>query len=521
MIIKAESTSVSWWLQLLAGIVPWLLIFGFFYFISRRMQERLAGGPGIFGIGKSKAHLYSEADTRLTFDDVAGLENAKADLRDIIAFLREPGRFRDLGAVPPRGMLMMGPPGTGKTLLARATAGEAQVPFFSISGSEFVEMFVGVGAARVRDLFENAKKSAPAIIFIDEIDAVGRSRGIGLGGGNDEREQTLNQILSLMDGFSPEESVVVMAATNRPDVLDPALLRPGRFDRKLVLQLPDRKAREDIIKIHAGHIRHSDNIDWNALARRTAGFSGADLKNLINEAALLAGREEKKEVDTDTLELARDKIVLGTERKLLLNEEQKKIVAYHEAGHTLAAWLMPHADPPEKVTIIPRGRALGVTEQMPRDDQYSLQESYLKDRLVVMLAGRSSEALVFGETSSGAESDIEQATRLARKMVSSWGMNSKLGAANFSTEEDQVFLGKEIAQPRNFSEHTAQLIDDEIRELLSRQQEISGRVLKANRQYLDSLAQALLNEETLGREAIKAVLQEAKMPENMADAAWT
>ena len=521
VIIKAESTSVSWWLQLLAGIVPWLLIFGFFYFISRRMQERLAGGPGIFGIGKSKAHLYSEADTRLTFDDVAGLENAKADLRDIIAFLREPGRFRDLGAVPPRGMLMMGPPGTGKTLLARATAGEAQVPFFSISGSEFVEMFVGVGAARVRDLFENAKKSAPAIIFIDEIDAVGRSRGIGLGGGNDEREQTLNQILSLMDGFSPEESVVVMAATNRPDVLDPALLRPGRFDRKLVLQLPDRKAREDIIKIHAGHIRHSDNIDWNALARRTAGFSGADLKNLINEAALLAGREEKKEVDTDTLELARDKIVLGTERKLLLNEEQKKIVAYHEAGHTLAAWLMPHADPPEKVTIIPRGRALGVTEQMPRDDQYSLQESYLKDRLVVMLAGRSSEELVFGETSSGAESDIEQATRLARKMVSSWGMNSKLGAANFSTEEDQVFLGKEIAQPRNFSEHTAQLIDDEIRELLSRQQEISGRVLKANRQYLDSLAQALLNEETLGREAIKAVLQEAKMPENMADAAWT
>jgi len=521
VIIKAESTSVSWWLQLLAGIVPWLLIFGFFYFISRRMQERLAGGPGIFGIGKSKAHLYSEADTRLTFDDVAGLENAKADLRDIIAFLREPGRFRDLGAVPPRGMLMMGPPGTGKTLLARATAGEAQVPFFSISGSEFVEMFVGVGAARVRDLFENAKKSAPAIIFIDEIDAVGRSRGIGLGGGNDEREQTLNQILSLMDGFSPEESVVVMAATNRPDVLDPALLRPGRFDRKLVLQLPDRKAREDIIKIHAGHIRHSDNIDWNALARRTAGFSGADLKNLINEAALLAGREEKKEVDTDTLELARDKIVLGTERKLLLNDEQKKIVAYHEAGHTLAAWLMPHADPPEKVTIIPRGRALGVTEQMPRDDQYSLQESYLKDRLVVMLAGRSSEELVFGETSSGAESDIEQATRLARKMVSSWGMNSKLGAANFSTEEDQVFLGKEIAQPRNFSEHTAQLIDDEIRELLSRQQEISGRVLKANRQYLDSLAQALLNEETLGREAIKAVLQEAKMPENMADAAWT
>ncbi|MCK9294518.1 MAG: ATP-dependent zinc metalloprotease FtsH [Desulfobulbaceae bacterium] len=519
VIIKAESTSVSWWLQLLAGIVPWLLIFGFFYFISRRMQERLAGGPGIFGVGKSKARLYSEADTRLTFDDVAGLENAKADLRDIIAFLREPGRFRDLGAVPPRGMLMMGPPGTGKTLLARATAGEAQVPFFSISGSEFVEMFVGVGAARVRDLFENAKKSAPAIIFIDEIDAVGRSRGIGLGGGNDEREQTLNQILSLMDGFSPEESVVVMAATNRPDVLDPALLRPGRFDRKLVLQLPDRKAREDIIKIHAGHIRHSDNIDWNALARRTAGFSGADLKNLINEAALLAGREEKKEVDTETLELARDKIVLGTERTLLLNEEQKKIVAYHEAGHTLAAWLMPHADPPEKVTIIPRGRALGVTEQMPRDDQYSLQESYLKDRLVVMLAGRSSEELVFGETSSGAESDIEQATRLARKMVSSWGMNSKLGAANFSTEEDQVFLGKEIAQPRNFSEHTAQLIDDEIRELLSRQQEISGRVLKANRQYLDSLAQALLNEETLGREAIKAVLQEAKMPESVAAAA--
>ncbi|MEW6519093.1 MAG: ATP-dependent zinc metalloprotease FtsH [Thermodesulfobacteriota bacterium] len=518
VVIQAASTSVSWWLQLLAGIVPWLLIFGFFYFISRRMQERLAGGPGIFGFGKSKAHLYSEKDTKVTFADVAGLDNAKADLRDIIAFLREPDRFRDLGAEPPRGMLMMGAPGTGKTLLARATAGEAQVPFFSISGSEFVEMFVGVGAARVRDLFENAKKSAPAIIFIDEIDAVGRSRGAGLGGGNDEREQTLNQILSLMDGFSPEESVVVMAATNRPDVLDPALLRPGRFDRKLILQLPDRRDREEIIKIHAARVRHSKDIEWRALARRTAGFSGADLKNLINEAALLAGREEKKEVDQDSLELARDKIVLGTERALLLNEEQKKIVAFHEAGHTLAAWLMPHADPPEKVTIIPRGRALGVTEQLPKDDQYSLQESYLQDRLVVMLAGRSSEKLVFGETSSGAENDLEQATRLARKMVGSWGMNSRLGAASFSAEEDHVFLGREIAQPRNFSEHTAQLIDDEVRELLGRQQEVAENILRENRTHLDALADALLSEETLGREAIKAVLQEAKMPASTAEA---
>ncbi|RJX27684.1 MAG: AAA family ATPase, partial [Desulfurivibrio sp.] len=324
--------------------------------------------------------------------------------------------------------------------------------------------------------------------------------------------------LSLMDGFSPEESVVVMAATNRPDVLDPALLRPGRFDRKLVLQLPDRRAREEIIKIHAARVRHSENIDWSSLARRTAGFSGADLKNLVNEAALLTGREGKKEVDLDTLELARDKIVLGTERALLLNEEQKKIVAFHEAGHTLAAWLMPHADPPEKVTIIPRGRALGVTEQLPRDDQYSLQESYLQDRLVVMLAGRSSEKLVFGETSSGAENDLEQATRLARKMVGSWGMNSRLGAASFSSEEDHVFLGREVALPRNFSEHTAQLIDDEVRELLGRQQEVAENILRQNRQHLDALAQALLSEETLGREAIKAVLQEAKMPESTAEA---
>ncbi len=511
VIIKAQSEEVSWWLQLLIGMLPWLLLIWLFFYTSRKMQERMTGGNGgIFGIGKSKARLYSAEDPKVTFNDVAGLDYAKADLKDIIAFLKEPLLFRDIGAQVPKGVLMMGPPGTGKTLLARAAAGEAGVTYFSISGSEFVEMFVGVGAARVRDMFEKAKKAAPSMIFIDEIDAVGRSRGTGLGGGHDEREQTLNQILSQMDGFTPEESVVVIAATNRPDVLDPALLRPGRFDRKVVLQLPDREARGAILKVHAARIRSTSDLDWSGLAARTAGFSGADLKNLINEAALLAGRDGKKEVDREAVEQARDKIVLGAERKLLLTEEQKKTIAYHEAGHALVAWLLPHADPLEKITIIPHGVALGLTEQMPREEQYNLRESYLKERIAVMLGGRASEKLIYGETSSGAENDIKQATKLARKMISRWGMNRNLGAVDFSSEEDHVFLGQEIAHPKKFSDHTSEIIDEEVRRLIEGQGKLSTTLLTKNIDHLESLVNELLEHETLDRGSIEKILKEAK-----------
>ncbi len=506
--VRAESEQMSWWATALISLLPWLLIIGLFFYASRKMQERmLGGGPGeIFGFGKSKARRFRRGSMEVGFDDVAGLENAKRDLYEIIDFLKNPERFSKLGAKIPKGILLMGPPGTGKTLLAKAVAGEAEVPFYSISGSEFIEMFVGVGASRVRDMFDSAKKEAPAIIFIDEIDSVGRMRGSGLGGGHDEREQTLNQILAEMDGFEPEQTVVVLAATNRPDVLDPALLRPGRFDRKITLELPRREARQKILEVHARNIPLAGDVDLGNLAARTVGFSGADLENLMNEAALLAGRANMEKVDARILDVAHDKIVLGAESETVLDEEVKKRVAYHESGHALLACLLPNTDPLAKVTIIPRGRALGATEQMPEEERYTLPESFLRDRITIMLGGRTAEKIVFGEFSSGAEDDLKQATILARRMVSQWGMSEKLGPVAFGRGEEHIFLGREMAQQRDFSEHTAQLIDDEVRELVGGLGKKAQEILSEHREQLDVLAEALLQKEILEADQIQALI---------------
>jgi cell division protease FtsH len=506
--VRAEVEQISWWASALINLLPWLLIIGLFFYASRKMQERmLGGGPGeIFGFGKSKARRFRKGSMEIGFDDVAGLENAKRDLHEIIDYLKEPERFKKLGAKIPKGILLMGPPGTGKTLLAKAVAGEAEVPFYSISGSEFIEMFVGVGASRVRDMFDSAKKEAPAIIFIDEIDSVGRMRGSGLGGGHDEREQTLNQILAEMDGFEPEQTVVVLAATNRPDVLDPALLRPGRFDRKITLELPRREARQKILEVHARDIPLADDVDLGNLAARTVGFSGADLENLMNEAALLAGRENMDKVDARILDVAHDKIVLGAESETELDEEVKKRVAYHESGHALLACVLPNTDPLAKVTIIPRGRALGATEQMPEEERYTLSESFLRDRITILLGGRTAEKIVFGELSSGAEDDLKQATILARRMISQWGMSEKLGPVAFRRGEEHIFLGREMAQQRDFSEHTAQLIDDEICKLVGELEEKAQEVLLEHREQLNALAEALLEEEILEADQIQALV---------------
>jgi cell division protease FtsH len=504
--VEAKPQEAPWWIQSLVTLLPWLLFILIFLFISRKLSERMAGGGGIFGFGKSRAKRYLKGSIKLTFDDVAGLDSAKADLREITAYLINPERYRKLGAKVPRGILLMGPPGTGKTMLAKAMAGEADVPFFSISGSEFVEMYVGVGAARVRDMFNDAKKNAPSILFIDEIDSVGRARGTGLGGGHDEREQTLNQILNEMDGFTGHEAVVVLAATNRPDVLDPALLRPGRFDRKVVLDLPDRKARIAILKIHTRNVPLTHDVDLVRLAALTVGFSGADLENVVNEAALLTGRTEKDKVDMKTMLLARDKVVLGAKRETVISEEDKKVIAYHEAGHAVAASLLPNADPLDKVTIIPRGRALGATEQIPEEEHYNLQESYLRDRIGVMLGGRIAEQLIFNEVSSGAEDDLKQATRLAQHMVTHWGMSEKLGPVAFRRGEEHIFLGREMTQARDFSEHTAQIIDDEIRKLVKEIEEKVTSLLTQHREQLMELAEALLEKETLEAGDIKQLL---------------
>ncbi|WP_349431376.1 ATP-dependent zinc metalloprotease FtsH [Methylomarinum sp. Ch1-1] len=509
--VNALSEQADWWKRALIGVLPWILIIGLFWYSSRKMQERMAGsggGNGIFGFGKSKAKRFRKGESQVSFDDVAGLENAKRDMREITGYLKDPQYYRKLGAKIPKGILLMGPPGTGKTLLAKAVAGEADVPFFSISGSEFIEMFVGVGASRVRDMFDSAKKEAPSIIFIDEIDSVGRARGTGLGGGHDEREQTLNQILGEMDGFDPHEAVVVLAATNRPDVLDPALLRPGRFDRKIILDLPDKKARREILQIHASEAPLADDADLDRLAGLTVGFSGADLENLLNEAALLAGREGKSAVDMAALLNARDKVVLGGKREMVINDEEKKLIAYHEAGHALAASLLVHADPLDKVTIIPRGRALGVTEQIPEEERHNFRQAYLHDRIGVMLGGRVSEQLVFNEVSSGAENDLKQATRLARQMVSQWGMSGKLGAVAFSRGEEHVFLGREMAQPRDFSEHTAQIIDDEIRSLINGIEKEIAELLEKHRKQLEALAEKLFDKETLEADEILSIIEQ-------------
>lgn len=505
--IHAVSGEANWLTKAMIGVLPWILIIGLFWYGTRRMQKSMSGigGAGLFGFGKSRAKRFRQQDSELNFDDVAGLENAKRDLYEIVGYLKDPEHYRKLGAKIPKGILLMGPPGTGKTLLAKAVAGEANVPFFSISGSEFIEMFVGVGASRVRDMFASARKEAPSIIFIDEIDSIGRARGTGLGGGHDEREQTLNQILGEMDGFDPHETVVVLAATNRPDVLDAALLRPGRFDRKITLDLPDKKARRAILDIHAADVPLSDDVDLNRIAALTVGFSGADLENLVNEAALLSGRDNRETVGMETLLSARDKIVFGGKRELIIGDEEKNLVAHHEAGHALIASLLPTADPLDKVTIIPRGRSLGATEQIPEEEHYNLRQSYVRDRIGVMLGGRVAEQLVFGEVSSGAEEDLKQATRLARHMVTHWGMSEKLGPVAFRRGEEHIFLGREMTQQRDYSEHTAQIIDDEISDLLKDIEQNITALLEQHRPELESLANALLDKETLEADEILAI----------------
>jgi cell division protease FtsH len=507
--IRAKSEGRSWLGSLLITLLPWILIIGFFVYSSKKFQERMgsAGGPGgILGFGRSKAKLYTKENITIGFKDVAGLPSAKKELGEIVDYLKTPERFRTLGGELPKGILLVGPPGTGKTLLARAAAGEADVPFYSISGSEFIEMFVGVGASRVRDMFRRAKKEAPAIIFVDEIDSIGRVRGTGLGGGHDEREQTLNQILSEMDGFSSHESVVVLAATNRPDVLDPALIRPGRFDRRITLDLPQKEARKEILKLHTKDMPLADDVDLDLLAGATAGFAGADLKNLANEAALLAARKEKRQVEAEDFDQAADKIRMGIEREDLVNEDEKRVIAYHEAGHALTAKLLPGADPLKKVTIIPRGRSLGATEQVPEEDRHNLSRQYLLNKIAIILGGRAAEKIVFEDLTSGAGDDLKKATQLARRMVCQWGMSEKLGPVTYRQGEPHPFLGREIAEQRDFSEHTAQKIDEEVQRITQEMHEKSEELLQSNADKLDSLAEALLEHETLDSEHINRLL---------------
>ncbi|MCP5019482.1 MAG: ATP-dependent zinc metalloprotease FtsH [Ketobacter sp.] len=505
----AKSEQLPTWATVLISILPWILIFGFFAYSNHALQGRMGGGSGLFGFARSRARLYEHVATNeISFDEVAGLDDAKQDLREIIEFLSNPEKFRRLGAKLPKGILMMGPPGTGKTLLAKATAAEAGVPFFSISGSEFVEMFVGVGAGRVRSMFQQAREKAPALIFVDEIDSVGRVRGSGVGGGNDEREQTLNQILAEMDGFADDEPVVVLAATNRPDVLDPALMRPGRFDRKITMELPQKMARLQILQVHTRKKPIGNDVDLPQLSARTIGFSGADLENLVNEAALHAAHDNKSEIEQSDFEYAHDKILLGSARQEILNEEDKKRIAYHESGHALLSISLPYADPVSKVTIIPRGRALGVTETMPVEDRVNYTQDVLEDRLCVLLAGRCSERVVFGNISSGAADDLKQCTRLARRMVTQWGMSEKLGPIYFPQNEEHPFLGMEIATSHDFSDTTAHTIDLEVEALVKKSEQRTEQLLKEKRRQLDTLAEALIAHETLGADEIQALLQQ-------------
>ncbi|MGA2745242.1 MAG: ATP-dependent zinc metalloprotease FtsH [Candidatus Sulfotelmatobacter sp.] len=490
-------------------VVPIVLIGAVWIFMIRQMQT---GGNKALSFGKSRARLLSMQQKKVTFKDVAGVEEAKEELREIIEFLREAQKFQKLGGRIPKGVLLVGPPGTGKTLLARAVAGEANVPFFSISGSDFVEMFVGVGASRVRDLFEQGKKNAPCIIFIDEIDAVGRHRGAGLGGGHDEREQTLNQLLVEMDGFESNEGVILMAATNRPDVLDPALLRPGRFDRRVVVSRPDVRGREEILRVHTRKIPLAEDVDLSVLARGTPGFSGADLANMVNEAALAAARQNRKAVLHYDFELAKDKVLMGVERKsLLLTDEEKKNTAYHEAGHALVAAKMPNSDPLHKVTIIPRGMALGVTMQLPTDDRHNYYKNYLETEIAILMGGRIAEELFLNVMSTGAGNDIERATDMARKMVCEWGM-SDLGPMTFGKKEEQIFLGREIAQHRDYSEDTAIKIDQEVRKLVNRGYTTAKQLIEENREVLERIARALIEREVLDANEIKMLVENQQLP---------
>ncbi len=503
-----DSQSGNWGVWLIQ-LSPVLLLGVLWFVMIRQMQT---GGNKALSFGKSRARLLSMQQKKVTFKDVAGVDEAKEELREIIEFLREAQKFQKLGGRIPKGVLLVGHPGTGKTLLARAVAGEANVPFFSISGSDFVEMFVGVGASRVRDLFEQGKKNAPCIIFIDEIDAVGRHRGAGLGGGHDEREQTLNQLLVEMDGFESNEGVILIAATNRPDVLDPALLRPGRFDRRVVVPLPDVRGREEILRVHTRKIPLADDVDLSILARGTPGFSGAEISNMVNEAALNAARNNRKAVLMYDFELAKDKVLMGAERKsMLLTDEEKKVTAFHEAGHAIVAALMPHADPLHKVTIIPRGMALGVTMQLPETDKHNYTRDYLATRLAVMMGGRIAEEIFLDQMSTGAGSDIEQASDMARKMVCEWGM-SNLGPLAFGKKEEQIFLGREISQHRDFSEETAREIDAEVRRFINTGYEQAKKVIENNRDIVTRIAEALLEREVLDANELKLIIEGKPLP---------
>jgi len=507
VIITIESGEQGFFLQILIAILPWVLIIGVWVLIMRKSQQIQGGPGGLFTFGASKAKLYDTKKPSITFRDVAGMDNVKMELRETIEFLKDPSRFLKIGAKVPKGVLLIGPPGTGKTLLARATAGEAGVPFYSISASEFIEMFVGVGASRVRDMFKKAKASQPSIIFIDEIDAVGRTRGTGLGGGHDEREQTLNQLLSEMDGFDPHEEVIVLAATNRPDVLDPALLRPGRFDRHVVIDRPGWKERKAILEIHVRGKALADTVDFETLARGTPGMTGADLENLANEAALVALRKNKNTIDMHDFEEAKDIILMGSVKEETINDQEKRITAYHEAGHTLAAWELPGADPIYKVSIIPRGMAMGVTQLLPEEDRHYYPRTYLMNRLSINLAGRVAEKLVFNDTSSGAQSDLKEATALAEKMVAQWGMSDKVGPINLGRGEEHPFLGRELSSPKRYSEEMAWLMDQEIRKIIIDAEVKATEILTSKRRTLDALAEALMKEEMLEHADVERIIQ--------------
>ncbi len=508
--IKVKEVHSGDWVLILLNALPLLLLAGFVFFLMRQMQ---AGGNKALSFGKSRARLLSAQQKKATFKDVAGTDEAKEELQEIIEFLKDPQKFQKLGGRIPKGVLLVGPPGTGKTLLARAIAGEANVPFFSISGSDFVEMFVGVGASRVRDLFEQGKKNAPCIIFIDEIDAVGRHRGAGLGGGHDEREQTLNALLVEMDGFESNEGVILIAATNRPDVLDPALLRPGRFDRRVVVARPDVKGREEILRVHTRKVPISDDVDLSIIARGTPGFSGADLANLVNEAALWAARQNRKFVMMVDFEMSKDKVMMGVERRsMILSDEEKKNTAYHEAGHALVAAMTPGADPVHKVTIIPRGMALGLTMQLPMDDKHTYTRDYLETMLAVLMGGRSAEEIFLGHITTGAGNDIERATEIARNMVCEWGM-SELGPLAFGKKDEAIFLGREITQHRDYSEDTAIQIDKEVKRIVSEGYDKARAVLNNNKEMLERIALALLEREVIDGSEVRLLMENKPLPE--------
>ena len=520
-IIYSFDKESSEWLNVIIGLFPWILIIAIYVILMRRMQGQGGGSRGIFSFGRSKAKLITQSGHKVTFNDVAGADEAKIELQEVIEFLKEPTKFQKLGGKIPKGVLLLGPPGTGKTLLARAVAGEAGVPFFSISGADFVEMFVGVGASRVRDLFDQGKKNAPCIIFIDEIDAVGRHRGAGLGGGHDEREQTLNQLLVEMDGFEQNAGVIIIAATNRPDVLDPALLRPGRFDRQIVVDRPDVKGREGILKVHTRNIPLSPDVRLDEIAKGTPGLAGADLANLVNEAALLAARKNKRKVERIDFEEAKDKVMMGMERKsLIISEEEKRTTAYHEIGHVLVARMIPEADPVHKVTIIPRGRALGVTSYLPIDEKHTYSKEYLEAVITYALGGRAAEKIIFDHYTTGAGNDIDKATDIARKMVCEWGMSEKLGPLSYGAKEEEIFLGREIQKHRDYSEKTAIEIDDEVRRIVNEAMERAEKILNENIDILHKLSNELLEREILDGEEIDTIIKGGELspvPENGKD----